>query len=223
MAPKVVPKFALTATIVLLMAGLWFVLHQEQGYACECFPQPGSPSEELASSTAVFMGQVVSVRTFQRHERVWAGDDATIIEFNVKSVWKGPVYHTVYLETVRSSISCGYPFVEGVEYVVYSEDGSHVSLCSRTRPLSDAAQDLAELGEGIVPDEGTTGPTPDVSAYYTGVDYGQEPAQGITGSTPDMSDRSTGGGCGLSSHSADLSVAGFMVGIAWLGLRKRRT
>ena len=76
MASKVVPKFALTATIALLMAGLWLVLHPEQGYACS--PPPGYPwsvSEELERSEMVFLGQVVSVHQFFQYEGVWSSGD----------------------------------------------------------------------------------------------------------------------------------------------------
>ena len=153
----------------------------------------------LAKSTAVFMGQVVSVREFDRGNDIMSSSDPTTVEFDVQAVWKGPSSTTMFLTTARFGASCGFTFVKGEKYVVYSQDGSTVSLCSRTRPLSAATHDLAALGKGQVPAQGTTTPTPDVSEYQTG------------------------GGCGLSPHTTDLSVVGLMVGIAWLGLRKQRS
>ncbi len=85
----------------------------------------------------------------------WSSADPITIEFAVTTVWKGSVYEVAHLETARMGASCGFSFVEDVEYLVYSRDGSEVSLCSRTRQLSKAGADLTELGEGWTPD-----PTP---------------------------------------------------------------
>ncbi len=41
--------------------------------------------------------------------------------------------------------------MERTEYVVYSRDGFNVGLCSRTRPLSEASMDLADLATGQAP------------------------------------------------------------------------
>ena len=152
---------------------------------------------ELAKSTAVFMGQVVSVRESDKGLLGWSSSDPTMVEFDVRTVWKGSNYQTICLTTARSGASFGFTFVEGVEYVVYSRDGSTVSLCSRTRTRSEAAHDLAELadlGTGRLASQGASAPRPDVS----------------------------GGRCGLSPDTTDLSAVGLMVGIAWLGLRKKR-
>ena len=187
----IVVRVALIAPLI----GVWLVLHAAPSYACSCV-LPGSPSGELAKSTAVFTGQVVSVRESDKGLLDWSSSDPTMVEFDVRTVWKGSNYQTIYLTTARSSASCGFTFIEGVEYVVYSRDGSTVSLCSRTRTRSEAAHDLAEmadLGTGRLPAQGASAPRPDVS----------------------------GGRCGLSPDTTDLSVVGLMVGIAWLGLRKK--
>ena len=104
------------------------------------------------------------------------------------------------LTMARSGASCGFTFVEGEEYVVYSKDGATVSLCSRTRFIANAQEDIDELGEGEKPGPGSTGPTP-------------EPPRDRTGS------------CGLSLHAGlfphDASAAALMAGLVWLGLRRR--
>ena len=102
----------------------------------------------------------------------------------------------MFLTTAQLSASCGFTFVKGEEYVVYSRDGSTVSLCSRTRPLSEAQHDLVELGKGQVPTLVTTAPTPDSSAPWQ--------IWAIVGPTA-------------------LLVVGLMVSLAWLGLRKQRS
>ena len=119
-------------------------------------------------------------------------------------MWKGPSsYETTSLTTARSDASCGFTFVEGKEYIVYSRDGATVSLCSRTRPVAYAHEDLDELGEGQKPGPGSRGPTP-------------EPNGGPSGS---MS-------CGLASHAGHgpagrIGVLFMVSGLIWLGLRGR--
>ena len=116
----------------------------------------------------------------------------------MQTVWKGPLYQTMYLTTLRSEASCGFTFVEGVSYVVYSRDGSTVSLCSRTARLSEAIDDLAVLGEGYMPVQGLSAPTPDLSEHRSG-------------------------GCGLSpNQGTDLSIVGLMVGVVCVCLSRRR-
>lgn len=180
-------SLVIRVALIIPLISLWVFLHPEQSYACSCVT-PGSPSEETATSAAVFMGRVVSVRESNR--------DSTTIEFGVSTVWKGPSYETTFLTTDRLDASCGFTFVEGDKYVVYSRDGSTVSLCSRTRSLSEAQHDLAELGKGQVPIPGTIAPTPASSTSWQ--------TWAIIGPTV-------------------VFVIGLMIGAAWLGLRKRRS
>lgn len=188
---------AVRLAVIVLLIGLWLVAHPEPSYACTCGPSD-SPSGALAGSAAVFGGEVVSIREFDWGDGSWGTADPTTVEFDVKTVWKGSNYQTLFLTTARSGASCGFTFIEGIEYVVYSRDGATVSLCSRTRALSEAADDLAELGPGQAPAPGAIAPTPDVSGHRSG------------------------GGCGSTPHTTDASFAGLLAVIAWLGLRKRR-
>ena len=189
-------QLALVASLV----ALWLFAGTQQSYACSCAP-PGPPSEALAESAAVFASKVTSVREFQDpNATTYSSTDPTTVEFQVDTVWKGPSYGIMSLTTARSGASCGFTFVEGEEYVVYSRDGATVSLCSRTRSIANAQEDIDELGEGQRPEPGSTGPTP-------------EPPRDRTGS------------CGLSPHAGlfprDASAAALMAGLVWLGLRRR--
>ena len=197
---------AVRLALVLALVGLWLFSYPERSYACSCV-DPGSPSEALERSGAVFVGRVVSLD--RSHVKLWSADPI-IVEFDVETVWKGPAYRTIFLTTAVSEGSCGYTFDEGFEYLVYSWNGSEVNWCSRTRPLSQAAYDLAELGPGQAPPEGTTGPTPAVT---------ERPPP----PTPVIPEQPAGGGCGPSPHADGLQVVGLMAGVAWLGLRKRRS
>ncbi len=100
-------------------------------------------------STAVFAGKAV--------ERNFAGpvnsQDAVQVAFQVSTVWKGPVQNSLAVTTAFGGASCDYEFSEGQSYLVYaggSENHLRVSLCTRTRLVSDAGEDLATLGNGIL-------------------------------------------------------------------------
>ena len=64
------------------------------------------------------------------------------VEFQVRRIWNGPDYETVYLTTARDDGACGIGFSEGDEYLVYSLNGVTVDLGTHTRPLSEASSDL---------------------------------------------------------------------------------
>ena len=126
--------------MVVSMISLWFVMSPTSTYACSCAP-PGTPAEALAHSDLVFRGMVTSIEP---------GDDEhqLAVQFDVQTVWKGANTDTITLATQQDTAACGYPFEAGVEYVVYSYDGSDVARCSRTAPVELAAEDLAAFSGG---------------------------------------------------------------------------
>ena len=190
------PTLAMRLTLIVVITGFWFFTNWEQSNACSCAP-PGSPSEALTESATVFQGKVVLVQELVRQDGLLSSMDPTTVEFEVSAVWKGPAHEIMHLTTPRFGASCGFTFVEGDDYVVYSRDGSTVGLCSRTASVSNAQADLDDLGEGRAPGAGTVAPTPDVS------------------------ENGSGGGCGLSSNSSDTSWLMSMAGLVWFGLRRR--
>ena len=140
-------KFFAFVSLVGLVMGVLVFGGVDRTYACLC-ALPGSPAEELESAAAVFAGEVVSVREAEATLGMISSADPTTVEFRTIRVWKGPSGGTQTLTTARSGISCGFSFVKGREYIVYSYDGSTVYTCSRTALLALAAPDLAELGRG---------------------------------------------------------------------------
>ena len=225
---------ALRLALIVSLTGIWLVAHPETSHACSCRFPLDPPSLALEEATAVFIGRVVSLREFEAPGGLVSTGDPTTVELDVSTVWKGPTSETRRLTTARSGVSCGYTFVVGGEYLVYSH-GSRVSLCSRTRPLSSAAQDLAELGPGQTPGEVAPTLTPTVSdPEVTGM--GQEvptptpPAsdaqapEAPESETPAASEPQTNsGGCGSSPHTIDLAIVGLMVGAVWFGVGRRRS
>lgn len=84
-----------------------------------------------------------------------AGPGVVRYELAVLRVFKGDVAAAAQLTTRASSAACGRSFVIGKRYLVYAgrnEDGELTdSLCSRTRLVSTADEDLAVLGAGAPP------------------------------------------------------------------------
>lgn len=113
--------------------------------ACSCVPPP-TPLVALAGSDAVFSGVVKSVTPFSTQY-----GKTHMVKLQVLSRWKGEMDKEIYIQTADNSAACGYPFEEGVSYIVYAnlyDNFLHTGLCSRTARLEDAADDLQELDEG---------------------------------------------------------------------------
>ena len=126
---------------------LIFIISLSYVNACSCIP-PGPPEESLEGATAVFAGKVVDIdKPFVKTSFM----DMMKVEFEVSKVWKGPAYTTIFVQTATPGASCGYPFEKGKEYLVYAygtENTLSANLCSRTRLLSRAQEDLIALGQG---------------------------------------------------------------------------
>ena len=116
-------------------------------YACSCVP-PRPPLEALARADSVFSGEVVSMK--EPRGLMVSSTDPITVEFRVNAVWKGEMHETMFIETAWSSASCGFEFALNERYIVYAREG-RTSLCSRTKNIANASEDLMSLGEGAVP------------------------------------------------------------------------
>jgi hypothetical protein len=70
-----------------------------------------------------------------------------LFKFRVSEAFSGIAGREVAVITIAAGSACGYDFVLGTKYVVYGDKvagGSRVgvSLCSRTRPVAEATEDL---------------------------------------------------------------------------------
>ena len=122
-------------------------------YACSCIPA-AAPLDALAEATAVFEGEVLGIATPDPVEGVFSSADTVEVTFHVEQVWKGEVAGVTSLFTAASSASCGFEFQTGQSYIVYarSADGQlQASLCSRTRLIEQAGEDMEALGKGAAP------------------------------------------------------------------------
>lgn len=120
--------------------------------ACSCAPAP-PPKVSLKQAAAVFAGKVVAVDIDEvRYSKT--------VTFEVASIWKGDIGKRVKVTTALHGATCGYGFKKGGEYLVYcyaskAKDGEPVvlrtNICTRTRPMANAAADIKDIGEGKKP------------------------------------------------------------------------
>lgn len=143
---------------IVLLAGIWYILSTAQAHACSCGDFP-TPTQAMAQATKMFSGKVVAVHGgggTQRDPTLISG--YVLVEFEVYTVWKGPAFATMFIETAWWSGSCGVEFYVGQEWLVISYDGETTHPCGGTRYLELAQADVDALGAGQVPAAGTTEP-----------------------------------------------------------------
>ncbi len=126
--------------LILLM-----VVSAGKGYGCSC-AGPLVPCESYWSASAVFLGTVTLSTTGVLN---LSGRDVTqrVFRFHVDKAFRGIQAKDVEVTTGFGDADCGYGFQLGGQYLVYAyrSDANVLStnICSRTRPASRAADDLA--------------------------------------------------------------------------------
>lgn len=120
------------------------VLSSRTAAACECLGG-GPPCQNYFQVDAVFVGTVRAISTiggtpdatFQRHS----------VTFTIERAFRGVEGMTVDVATGVGGGDCGYEFKAGERYLVYAykngRTGLSTSICSRTRPMSAAGDDLS--------------------------------------------------------------------------------
>jgi hypothetical protein len=128
------------------------------GKACDCL-YVGAPCKAFANTPTVFAGRVVKISTINLETA--SGDDYKdrLVFFQVDRSYRGWAANTAEVVTGWGGGDCGYEFQEGLRYLVYaypdSPTGKLVTgICQRTRPLSQAAEDLEYLSKKDDPSHG---------------------------------------------------------------------
>ncbi|GIG01258.1 hypothetical protein [Catellatospora citrea] len=114
------------------------------GTACACSCAEPNTAENTAWADLVFVGVVVDV---DRPAFSMSSGDLMTARLTVEQVRKGSATGHVEVKTAIEGPSCGFDFVEGNRYLIYSRDGQ-TSLCSGNELLGAAPE--VEL-EGDVP------------------------------------------------------------------------
>lgn len=184
----------------LIAAAVWGVPHAAQ--ACSCLPPP-PPAAARDRADAVFEARVDSVQTSD-------GAGMARYELAVQRVFKGKLSASTSIVTRTSSAACGRNFVLGKHYLIYAhrtpEGDLGDTMCSRTRPISTADEDLAALGAGAPP------PAPPEPATQSREPPRIEPPEPPALSAPAPATR----GCDLGGASGVLAL------VTILGLQRKR-
>lgn len=131
------PRFRL-----LLLVALTLLWRPETAQACSC-PPSGPPCQAAYDADVVFAGSVRAIEP----ARVPGHPDGAVVRFDVERGFINATARALELWWQWGS-TCGYRFVAGERYLVYAsktELGLVASICSGTRLLKDAAQDVAYL------------------------------------------------------------------------------
>ena len=117
-----------------------------KSHACSCI-EPPPPLDALAQADAVFSGKVTVIDQ--------NSDDFSIrFQFAVIDVWKGVTTAETQVITATNSAACGVEFQADEQYLVYAyqdDNGElNTNLCTRTRLLEYAEDDIAALGQPIL-------------------------------------------------------------------------
>lgn len=106
--------------------------------ACTCVQQP--PARAFKWATAVFVGEVIEITE---------GDYVVEVRFKVERSYKGVKRQQIMVTTSRNSEGeCGFKFDKGRNYLVYAygkREMLDTDMCTRTRALDDAQEDLAVI------------------------------------------------------------------------------
>lgn len=140
-------------------------------WACSCAANPNPPCQAAWDMSAVFTGTVTDITEPQPHRPVslpFSGERVTArrtagdppppdvfrkreIRLSVDEVLTGisAGETEVSILTGMGGGDCGYRFERGAAYVIYAYRNAQgqleTGICSRTRPIADAAEDLAYI------------------------------------------------------------------------------
>lgn len=120
--------------------------------ACSCM-MGQQPCAAFGAASAVFVGTATEVRVKEaaksksREKLDWT---PVVVRFAVLQPFQGVEGTEVEVTTGRGGGDCGYYFRRGESYLVYAyggRDGKPLAtgICTRTRPVSDASEDLEFL------------------------------------------------------------------------------
>lgn len=131
---------------VLVITALLGLCHVDEAHACTCAPSPPT-LEAVAEASAVFQGSILDIKP----PATPAGE--MVARVSVERVWKRSRTETVVeVHTPSSSAACGLAFTPGSRWLIYADEiegNLRAVLCSRSRPLDAAGEDIVALGPGI--------------------------------------------------------------------------
>jgi hypothetical protein len=129
----------MTRKTVFVLALILGLAAFETALACSCAPPP-PPQQAHDHADAVFSAKVLEAPEAPRNYS---------LRLQVDDSWKGADCRE--LEIGAGFATCIGNFEKGKTYLIYAyrteEGGLRTDLCTRTRSIEDAAEDLAALGK----------------------------------------------------------------------------
>lgn len=133
-------------TIVFALAIIFFPYWATRTEACSCRFGGAAPCEEYWEADVVFSGTVVGSTRIEVDRGSYQATERSV-KFTVGQPFRGSTASEIEVRTGLGGGDCGYGFKTGESYMVYAyraSDGKlYTGICSRTRALSEAREDLA--------------------------------------------------------------------------------
>lgn len=144
-----------TTFLIVLLATLAAPVPSD---ACSCM-ETKPVCEAFWQAPIVFAGEVLDIAEIEPptlpNGRRFAGD--RLVKLRVDGAFRGTRPGIVEVQTGSGGGDCGYPFERGRKYLVFAhvvEGRITASICSRTKPREDAAEDLAYVSQRFLPSVG---------------------------------------------------------------------
>ena len=130
-----------------IVVGVALMLLPEETFGCSC-PMSGPPCQAASTADSVFVGTVRGIESIDRDPSS-GFDRLVLVRMDVERWFVNAVPRQVEIVTGPGGGDCGYRFANGGRYLVYAGKTEtsryRTSICSRTRPLDQAREDLGYL------------------------------------------------------------------------------
>ena len=130
-----------------IVVGVALMLMAEETLGCSC-PMSGPPCQAASTADSVFVGTVRGIESIDRDPSS-GFDRLVLVRMDVERWFVNAVPRQVEIVTGPGGGDCGYRFANGGRYLVYAwkteTSRYRTSICSRTRPLDEAREDLRYL------------------------------------------------------------------------------
>jgi hypothetical protein len=138
-------KLCYRIQVLSLVCGALLCVPQQVD-ACTCVTG-SAVCEDFWKTAAVFRGRVETISRLPSKNTIGLPLGRRVT-FTVLEPFRGATGRTLDLRTGSGGGDCGYPFKEGVEYLVFASMNESTGelatgICSKTKPASDAEEDLA--------------------------------------------------------------------------------
>ncbi len=209
-------KFRVACAALSICTGAAIAAWPSPAQACSCIKAP-PPRDAADAASVVFEGTV----TGMTEEPGGAGGFAyRLFTLDVERTWKGDEAEQLTIRTMNNSAACGREYEIGETYLVYAreiEGRLSDNLCSRTRRIADASEDLAALGSPPgTPDPPPTPAEPEPPRIEpTKFESAGQAEEQPPAPTP------TGRGCAIDHGHSPSSLLLVLPAWAWARRRKR--